>query len=562
MILLIAAAALGMGGLVAYLAREKGRSPITWAVYGTLAAPIALPHILIARPSDDEDDDVWAEIRDAIQTQSVNDQRPIVSRSGKRPAYDPQDRPEPAMRQRDAQPRQGTKQAQNLAQHLDQLDAQQRAQAAAMARPDLNPAPKPDIKVDATAHVNSGPESDRKPEPKYDMFADKRTAPIANTGQNRAEPSFGPVHAATPRATANDFTLNASDRIGSPHHAGPSVQPGDMRSRAPLSVDPDAQRAETKSIAGRLFAASAVAVAVIAAIFVLGPTLARMVPAEYAFWAKPQVQEVKNTAPSAMTGAMTPSGPVTGIAPNGTSTVGNDPLAGGNVQGDAKEVGAAKFGGPIKSDPKAPAYQSSGAAPVDLGQATRNMKPVDVPEETKSTAPETPKAEPKSAAPKAASAPKAEPKAETKSAAATPAPKAEAPKKVEAPKAAAQAPAPKAEAPKAAAAPKAAPSEDFLSMVNKAIGTGTAPKPTAATNSADEVEQISQANDLVQSVQVKLREKGYDPGSIDGRTNSKTVQAIKEYQQSVGLPADGLIDVALMERLGVVGKRLQFPGSR
>jgi hypothetical protein len=203
------------------------------------------------------------------------------------------------------------------------------------------------------------------------------------------------------------------------------------------------------------------------------------------------------------------------------------------------------------------------------------MKPVDVPpEETKSPAPKAapksetksaavapPPPEPKPEAPKKAEAPKAEtpkaetPKTETRSAAVTPAPKAEAPKRVEAPK---------TEAPKAAAkaAPKAAPQEDFLSMVNKAIATGTTPQPAAARSESEQIEQVSAANDLVQSVQVKLRERGYDPGSIDGRTNPKTVQAIRDYQQSIGMTPDGLIDVALMERLGVVGKRLQFPSGR
>jgi hypothetical protein len=61
---------------------------------------------------------------------------------------------------------------------------------------------------------------------------------------------------------------------------------------------------------------------------------------------------------------------------------------------------------------------------------------------------------------------------------------------------------------------------------------------------------------LVQQVQEKLRDRGFDPGSIDGRTGPKTVEAIRAYQQSVGLKADGRIDMALMERLGIVGQPL------
>ena len=505
MIFLIAAAALCMGGIVAYLAREKGRSPLTWAIYGMVAAPIALPHILLVQPLHDADVDVWAEIRDAIQTQSVNDQRPILSRSG--------NRREMPLRQ--------------------------------------TPAPS----------INADP----RREPKADMVADKRNSA---TPSQRAEPSFGsPAAAPAPRAAANEFMLNASDRIGAAHPTHSAAAPtGDMRTRAPLSIDPNAERAESRPITGRLFAAGAVAVAVAAGFFVLGPTVAKLIPPELAFWTKPAVTEVKNT--SAPTG-ITPSGSAAPSAAPGATA--NEALPGGNVSG-AKDVGEAKFGGPIKSDTKAPAYQGSGAAPVDLGMATRGMKPVDVPEETKS--------EPKAAAPAPkADAPKA--KSETKSAAVTPAP-APAPKAE--PKAVAATPAPtpapKVETPKAAApaaapvAPKpAAPPEDFLSMVNKAITPGstsgsansarTAPPPQqTATRGDEQGEQVSAANDLVQSVQVKLREKGFDPGSIDGRTNPKTVQAVRDYQQSVGMTPDGLIDVALMERLGVVGKRLQFPGGR
>jgi hypothetical protein len=580
-----------MGGIVAYLAREKGRSPLTWAIYGTLVAPIALPHILIVNPRDDEDDDVWAEIRNAIQTQSVNDQRPIMAKAGKRPTTDSQasanrERNEAAAAVRREAPLRQTP-APSVAREASPAD---------LERGDLNPAPKPDIasepapeptlaelrpepRQEPRYEPRSEPRYEPRPEPrtepryepKHDMFADKRHQ---TTPAQRAEPSFGPATSTGgARAAANDFTLNASDRIGAPHTAYTAASGGDMRSRAPLSIDPNADRGESRPIAGRLFAFGAVAVAVAAGFFVLGPTLARLVPPELAFWAQPDVKDVRNTAPAGITPPGTPADTASGGAPGVAS---NEALPGGNTSGDeAREVGAARFGGPIKSDTKAPAYKGSSATPTDLAAATRGMKPVDVPpEETKSPAPKAapksetksaavapPPPEPKPEAPKKAEAPKAEtpkaetPKTETRSAAVTPAPKAEAPKRVEAPK---------TEAPKATAkaAPKAAPQEDFLSMVNKAIATGTTPQPAAARSESEQIEQVSAANDLVQSVQVKLRERGYDPGSIDGRTNPKTVQAIRDYQQSIGMTPDGLIDVALMERLGVVGKRLQFPSGR
>src|SRR5690606_4201087 len=122
---------------------------------------------------------------------------------------------------------------------------------------------------------------------------------------------------------------------------------------------------------------------------------ARLVPPEFAFWAKPEVRDVKNTVPS----GITPPGSAPGAAPG---IAANDALPGGNITADdAREVGAARFAGPIKSETKAPAYTGSSAAPTDLAAATRGMKPVDVPEEAKSAPKTETKAEPKSEAPKA-----------------------------------------------------------------------------------------------------------------------------------------------------------------
>lgn len=496
MIFLIATAAVCMGGIVAYLAYEKGRAPLIWALYGTVAAPIALVHILLARARADDS-------RGATRAQSVNDRDPILARA------------EHAGGER-------------IASYASLLANRPPAR--------LKAAPEPD-------HMTS-----TETEPTHNMFADKSfNGRTTRSPAERAEPSFGqtaaPAHATGQRG--GEFKLNASDRIGASFTAPSSAQGAEDRARAPLSIDPAAQRGQDKSIAGKLFAAGAIAVAVAAGVFVFGPTLARLVPPELAFWSKPQVQEVKNTsAPSAP--GLSPSTP--GVAPSSE-------LPGGTGgSNEARDVGTAKFGGPIKSDPKAPVYQSSGAAPVDLAAATRGMKPVDVPNESVGEPKPEAKSEPKSA-PKAA-APKAEPKPAPPPAAA----------KADAPKAVAKADATKP-APKPAAAPKAAPQEDFLSMVNKAIGTKSAapasPAPqSAAVGAGEAVGQVSEANDLVQSVQMKLRERGFDPGAVDGRTGPQTVQAVREYQQSVGLPADGLIDVALMERLGVVGKRLQFPSGR
>lgn len=61
----------------------------------------------------------------------------------------------------------------------------------------------------------------------------------------------------------------------------------------------------------------------------------------------------------------------------------------------------------------------------------------------------------------------------------------------------------------------------------------------------------AQFDPIVEAVQQRLTEKGFDPGPIDGASGSRTRGAIRRFQQSVGLPGTGQIDDATLEALGV-----------
>ena len=61
----------------------------------------------------------------------------------------------------------------------------------------------------------------------------------------------------------------------------------------------------------------------------------------------------------------------------------------------------------------------------------------------------------------------------------------------------------------------------------------------------------AQFDPIIEAVQQKLTEKGFDPGPIDGASGSRTRSAIRRFQQSVGLPGTGRIDDATREALGV-----------
>jgi peptidoglycan hydrolase-like protein with peptidoglycan-binding domain len=55
----------------------------------------------------------------------------------------------------------------------------------------------------------------------------------------------------------------------------------------------------------------------------------------------------------------------------------------------------------------------------------------------------------------------------------------------------------------------------------------------------------------IKKVQKTLRDKGYDPGPIDGVMGSRTRKAISQYQKSENLPVTGHLDTQTAGRLGV-----------
>ncbi|MFC1620849.1 peptidoglycan-binding protein [Candidatus Omnitrophota bacterium] len=53
---------------------------------------------------------------------------------------------------------------------------------------------------------------------------------------------------------------------------------------------------------------------------------------------------------------------------------------------------------------------------------------------------------------------------------------------------------------------------------------------------------VDVVNPLVEEAQIVLDTLGYDTGTMDGRIGKKTRQAIKEFQESIGLRSTGYID--------------------
>ena len=58
-------------------------------------------------------------------------------------------------------------------------------------------------------------------------------------------------------------------------------------------------------------------------------------------------------------------------------------------------------------------------------------------------------------------------------------------------------------------------------------------------------------HDNIKKVQETLRDKGYDPGPIDGVMGSKTRAALSQYQKAENLPVTGHVDAETAGKLGV-----------
>ncbi|MGH7396991.1 MAG: peptidoglycan-binding domain-containing protein [Candidatus Rokuibacteriota bacterium] len=55
----------------------------------------------------------------------------------------------------------------------------------------------------------------------------------------------------------------------------------------------------------------------------------------------------------------------------------------------------------------------------------------------------------------------------------------------------------------------------------------------------------------VKSVQEALKEKGYDPGAIDGAMGPRTSAALRDFQKAEGLQATGRVDAETRGKLGI-----------
>lgn len=74
---------------------------------------------------------------------------------------------------------------------------------------------------------------------------------------------------------------------------------------------------------------------------------------------------------------------------------------------------------------------------------------------------------------------------------------------------------------------------------------------TAVSNASVPQENPSFSIEDVRAIQIELRNRGYDPGQINGMMSSETQAAIRAFQNANNLPATGVLDDATKQALGV-----------
>ena len=85
-------------------------------------------------------------------------------------------------------------------------------------------------------------------------------------------------------------------------------------------------------------------------------------------------------------------------------------------------------------------------------------------------------------------------------------------------------------------------------------GPGNVPLPEGSRESGTvEMGKSGGTTDSIMAVQQALKDKGYDPGPIDGKMNPRTQAALKSFQSASNLQASGVLDADTSAKLGVRG---------
>jgi peptidoglycan hydrolase-like protein with peptidoglycan-binding domain len=94
-------------------------------------------------------------------------------------------------------------------------------------------------------------------------------------------------------------------------------------------------------------------------------------------------------------------------------------------------------------------------------------------------------------------------------------------------------------------------SDTMKSDTSKTDGAGAKASGAAAGGNKEQVRAVQQA----------LKDKGHDPGEVDGVMGPKTQAALRDFQSKEGIKANGRLDSETMSKLGVQARAGASAGS-
>ena len=66
---------------------------------------------------------------------------------------------------------------------------------------------------------------------------------------------------------------------------------------------------------------------------------------------------------------------------------------------------------------------------------------------------------------------------------------------------------------------------------------------------------IAMGDEKVKAAQQALKDKGHDPGTVDGKMGPKTMAALRDFQKEQGMEATGHLDDKTVQGLGMDGAK-------
>ena len=97
--------------------------------------------------------------------------------------------------------------------------------------------------------------------------------------------------------------------------------------------------------------------------------------------------------------------------------------------------------------------------------------------------------------------------------------------------------------------PKGSPQSGTVDMGSSGSNAAASQSARGTSSNGRMAHSGSAAN--VKEAQQALKDKGYDPGAVDGVMGAKTKEAIKSFQTASNLPATGTLNAQTAEKLGV-----------